>query len=134
MFQDDFADAARWLVEQRPGGWVTGGGGVLVIDDAGGCTVWFRPELTAPVIITYEATVLNRGGPHDRVSDLNCFWMATDPGMPDGSILAAAVQRSPLWAATAAAAATTTAVVAAVRLALVVAAPPAARLRRRVWG
>ena len=94
LYQDDFADTARWLVEQRPGGLVTGGDGVLVIDDAGGCTVWFRPELTAPVIITYEAAVLNRGGPHDRVSDLNCFWMATDPVMPDGSMLASAVKRS----------------------------------------
>jgi hypothetical protein len=94
LFQDDFVDTARWLVEQRPGGLVTGGGGVLVIDDAGGCTVWFRPELTAPVIITYEATMLNRGGPHDRVSDLNCFWMATDPAMPDGRMLATAVKRT----------------------------------------
>jgi hypothetical protein len=98
LFQDDFADTARWLVEQRPGGLVTGSDGVLVIDDAGGCTVWFRPELTAPVIITYEATVLNRGGPHSAgqqsVSDLNCFWMATDPVMPDGSMLAKAVKRT----------------------------------------
>ena len=94
LFQDDFADTARWLVEQRPGGTVTAHDGVLVIDDAGGCTVWFRPELTAPVIITYEATVLNRGGPHDRVSDLNSFWMATDPATPDGSLLAMAVKRS----------------------------------------
>jgi hypothetical protein len=94
LFQDDFAGTARWLVEQRPGGLVTVGYGVLVIDDAGGCTVWFRPELTAPVIITYEATVLNRGGPHDRVSDLNCFWMATDPATPDGSMLATPEKRT----------------------------------------
>jgi hypothetical protein len=94
LFQDDFADTKRWLVEQRPGGMVTGAGGALAIDDAGGCTVWFRSELTAPVVITYEATVLNRGGPHDRVSDLNCFWMATDPAAPDGSLLAATVPRT----------------------------------------
>jgi len=94
LHQDDFADTSRWLVEQRPGGWVTVRDGVLVVDDAGGCTVWFRPELTAPVIITYEATVLNRGGPHDRVSDLNCFWMASDPVAPDGSVLATTAQRS----------------------------------------
>ena len=94
LHQDDFADTSRWLVEQRPGGLVTVRDGVLIIDDASGCTVWFRPELTAPIIITYEATVLNRGGPHDRVSDLNCFWMATDPTAPDGSMLATTAQRS----------------------------------------
>ncbi len=86
LFQDEFADTSNWLVEQRPGGTVTVREGALVIDDAGGCTVWFRPELAAPVIITYEATVREGGGPHDRVSDLNCFWMATDPAAPDGSI------------------------------------------------
>ena len=35
LYQDDFADTARWLVEQRPGGLVSGSDGVLVIDDAG---------------------------------------------------------------------------------------------------
>ena len=98
LFADDFADTARWLVEQRPGGSVTAHDGALVIDDAGGCTVWFRPELAAPVIITYEATVLDRGGPHDRVSDLNCFWMAMDPAASDGSVPATAARRTGAFA------------------------------------
>ncbi len=67
-----------WLSKRKGGGW----------------TVWFRPELAAPVIIAYEATVLDRGGPHDRVSDLNCFWMATDPAAPDGSVLATTARRT----------------------------------------
>jgi hypothetical protein len=82
--RDDFAaDVGHWVVEQMPGGRVTIGGGALVIEDVGGCTVWWREKLTAPVIIRYEATVVNAGGPYDRVSDLNCFWMATDPRRPD---------------------------------------------------
>jgi len=72
-----------WAVEQMPGGEVTIGDGSLLIDDAEGCTVWWRQKLTAPVVIAYEATVLDAGGPHDRVSDLNCFWMATDPRHAD---------------------------------------------------
>ena len=28
------------------------------------------------------ATMIQRGGPNDRVSDLNCFWMATDARSP----------------------------------------------------
>lgn len=81
---DDFrADKGQWVVEQMPGGKVTIGGGALVIEDAGGCTVWWREKLKAPVVITYEATLISAGGPHDRVSDLNCFWMATNPRQAD---------------------------------------------------
>jgi hypothetical protein len=76
-------DASRWLVEQMPGGRVTTQGTVLVIDDAEGCTVWLREKLTAPVEIAYDVTVVSRGGPNDRVSDVNCFWMASDPRAPD---------------------------------------------------
>jgi hypothetical protein len=80
---DDFhTDAGRWVVEQMPGGRVTIGQAVLTIDDADGCTVWWRKKLTVPVVISYEATVVAESGPHDRVSDLNCFWMATDPRTP----------------------------------------------------
>lgn len=81
---DDFAsDRGQWAVEQMPGGQVTIKDGAMVIDDAGGCTAWWREKLTVPVVITYEATVLDQGGPHDRVSDLNCFWMAADPRTAD---------------------------------------------------
>ena len=34
-------------------------------------------------MIQYEATVVSAGGPNDRVSDLNSFWMATDPRTPE---------------------------------------------------
>lgn len=72
------ADLQFWAVEQQPGGTVTTRDGALVIEDAGGCTVWLRERLTAPVEISYEVTVVAKGGPRDRVSDLNCFWMARD--------------------------------------------------------
>lgn len=68
-------ELSRWVVEQQPGGTVTVKDGVMVIDDAGGCTVWWREKLKAPVKISYRARV----GGGERVSDLNCFWMATDP-------------------------------------------------------
>lgn len=72
----------RWVVEQMPGGHVSLRDGTLVIEDAAGCTVWWREELRAPVEIQYDVTVIARGGPHDRVSDVNCFWMAMDPRTP----------------------------------------------------
>lgn len=75
---------ADWVVEQRPGGTAELRDGVLVIDDKGGCTVWRKEPLRAPVRIRYLATV--RGKPEEgRVaSDLNCFWMATDPRVGEG--------------------------------------------------
>ena len=74
---------AAWHVEQMAGGEVVVRDGTLVIRDAAGATVWYREKLTAPVEITYDVTVVSRGGPFDRVSDLNCFWMASDPKAPD---------------------------------------------------
>lgn len=80
LFSDDFAHGLdRWVVEQQPGGKVTAENGVLLIEDTGGCTVWFREKLKSPVVISYTATLSAK----PRVSDLNCFWMATDPKHPD---------------------------------------------------
>ncbi|WP_415911001.1 DUF6250 domain-containing protein [Oleiharenicola sp. Vm1] len=87
---DDFSrDLSQWAVEQMPGGRVFIERGRLVIDDAAGCTVWFRAPLRAPVTIRYRATVSARS----RVSDLNCFWMASDPAHP-GALIANAARRT----------------------------------------
>lgn len=75
-------DVTQWVAEQMPGGTVTTKDGALLIEDTGGSTVWLRQKITAPVEITYDATVISAGGPHDRLSDLNCFWMAIDPSAP----------------------------------------------------
>lgn len=89
LYADDFRHGLDgWLVEmEKPvsgaGGTVTAGDGVLDIDVPAGATVWLRQELDGPVMIQYEATVVKAGGPNDRVSDLNSFWMATDPKSPE---------------------------------------------------
>ncbi len=84
IHQDDFdRDLSAWVVEQAPGGTTTILDGQLILDDANGCTVWFREKLTGSIRIEFEATLIQQGGPNDRVSDLNCFWMATDPAHPD---------------------------------------------------
>jgi hypothetical protein len=77
----------QWVPELEKGGTVTVSGGRMEIDVPGGCSVWFRPELTGPVLIEYDATMIKAGGPNDRVSDLNCFWMAQDSRSP-GDIFA----------------------------------------------
>ena len=92
---DEFSsDLHNWVIEQLPGGTVSVKSGSLIIEDAAGCTVWFRPKLLAPVEIAYEVTAVSRGGAHDRVSDVNCFWMATDPASPEGSPFAPGHGRS----------------------------------------
>lgn len=77
------SDLSGWRVEQVPGGSVRVVDGALVIEDRVGCSVWWKEKLTAPVEISYDVTVVDRGGPLDRVSDVNCFWMASDPAKPD---------------------------------------------------
>jgi len=51
----------------------------LDVNSKGGATVWFKPKLSGNIMIMYNVVVLDEGGPYDRVSDMNAFWMATDP-------------------------------------------------------
>ena len=51
----------------------------LILDTRGGVTVWLNKRLTGNIRIEYDRTVLMEGGANDRTSDLNQFWMATDP-------------------------------------------------------
>jgi rhamnogalacturonan endolyase len=53
--------------------------GKLVIDVAKGATVWLKKPLSGNILITYTQEVVMDHGPNDRLSDLNQFWMATDP-------------------------------------------------------
>lgn len=63
-------------------------GGMVDIDTPRGLTLWYPQPLTGPVRIGFEAMAVSAGGPNDQVSDLNAFWMATDPAAPDGSVFA----------------------------------------------
>jgi hypothetical protein len=79
LFSDDFRHGLKhWTVELEKAGVVKAGDGILSMDVPAGCTVWLRHELRGPVAIEYDATMVRRGGLNDRVSDLNCFWMASD--------------------------------------------------------
>lgn len=83
LFRDDFRNGMNnWVPELQAGGTVEVEDGRMIIDVPAGCTVWFTPLIEGPVMIEYEATVIDAGGPNDRVSDLNCFWMASDSRSP----------------------------------------------------
>ena len=81
LHADDFRHGLdQWALEAEKPAKVGVQGGVLDIDAPAGLTLWFRPELIGPVMIRYEAQAVSAGGLHDRVSDLNAFWMARDAG------------------------------------------------------
>jgi hypothetical protein len=84
LYSDDFThELISWKIEMERPGRISAKAGVLDIDVPAGVTVWFQQKLEGPVMIQYQATIVSAGGPNDRVSDLNCFWMATDPKSPD---------------------------------------------------
>jgi hypothetical protein len=81
LHQDDFRDGlSQWHIELERPGRITAQMGVLEIDVPGGATLWFKQPLQSPVAIEFEATAVKARGRNDRVSDLNCFWMANDGG------------------------------------------------------
>ncbi|OYQ32876.1 Tat pathway signal sequence domain protein [Niveispirillum lacus] len=89
LHADHFWDGlGQWLLQAHRPGRVTAAGGVLDIDVPAGTSLWFRPRLSGPVAIRYEVLMVAEGGPNDRLSDMNAFWMANDPAAPDGDALA----------------------------------------------
>jgi len=60
--------------------------GKLDVISSVGATVWFKTKLSGNLMITYNVTLIDAGGVNDRVSDMNAFWMATDPANPNGMI------------------------------------------------
>ena len=82
LFSEEFRNLSQWTAELEKPGHVEARDGTATIDVPAGCTLWFRPELAGAVMIEYKARMVRNGGPNDRVSDLNAFWMATDARSP----------------------------------------------------
>jgi hypothetical protein len=84
LVEDDFRHGTgNLLVESEQGGRVEAKDGTLTIDVPRGCTVWLTTLMEGEVMIEYTITAVSAGGPNDRVSDVNCFWMARDARNPD---------------------------------------------------
>lgn len=72
-----------WKVEsESPDYSVTFRGDTAEIVAPKGLTLWRKEKMSGKVTIEYDACVVveNEG---DRLSDLNCFWMASDPKYPN---------------------------------------------------
>lgn len=83
LHEDDFNDTSleNWVVEvEKPDQSVVEiREGQLNIDVGGGTTIWFKHKLQGNILVEYDVVVISDGGKNDRVSDLNQFWMASDP-------------------------------------------------------
>ena len=86
----------RWYVEsESPDYKVSVDKGTVEILSPKGLTMWFRKEMKGNIVIEYDARVMEeREG--DRLSDLNCFWMASDP--EEGSVFARSSERNGVFA------------------------------------
>lgn len=85
LFSDDFAgkeSAGNYIIEKnsKDTNAVQFMGEQLQLDSEGGLTVWYREKLKGDIRISFDRMVVMEAGPHDRLSDLNQFWMANDPG------------------------------------------------------
>lgn len=85
LYSEDFnGDLSKWISQfEKPNSTIQIKDGMMDVDSERGCTVWFDEKLEGPLVIEYDAIVIDKGGKHDRVSDLNCFWMASDPKNPN---------------------------------------------------
>ena len=61
-----------------------------------GLTLWYRQPMSVPFTIEYEAMVVVRDST-DRLSDLNCFWLATDPTVSDGNVFTRMAERKGIF-------------------------------------
>ena len=100
IFSDDFTqplDPRTWIaeIEPKPGGNSSvytlpaptfpgaSPSGALILDTRGGVTVWLNRRLTGDLRIEFDREVLLDTGRNDRLSDMNVFWMASDPKNTD---------------------------------------------------
>lgn len=80
IYSDNFDNAlSDWVAEQDNGSKVSIINGAMDIDANAGSTIWLNKSINAPMMIEYDATIIDSGGKNDRVADLNCFWLASDP-------------------------------------------------------
>jgi rhamnogalacturonan endolyase len=84
IFHDDFSSTQisnEWIIEKplNENDACSIVNAQLQLNSEGGVTVWYKHELTGNILIEYDRKIVMEGGSHDRLSDLNQFWMATDP-------------------------------------------------------
>lgn len=73
-----------WRVESEATDYsVTFRGDTCELNAPKGLTLWRKQPMTAKSVVEYDAMVVDEGREGDRISDLNCFWLASDPKHKD---------------------------------------------------
>ena len=73
-----------WQVEsESPKYQVTFSGDTCEILSPQGLTLWRKQKMQQGTTVEYDACVVDEGKPGDRLSDLNAFWLASDPHAKD---------------------------------------------------
>lgn len=57
-------------------------GGQLHLQAPKGATLWYDRRFQGNIFFEFESCIVNDGCGFDRLSDMNCFWMAVDPAHP----------------------------------------------------
>lgn len=71
-----------WILESEGPCKVTFQGDTAEFVAPKGLSVWRKEKMSGRTVIEYDAQVVTENS-DDRLSDLNCFWMASDPSAPD---------------------------------------------------
>ena len=73
-----------WRVEsEAPDCQVSFSGDTCEILSPKGLTLWRKEKMKAGMTVEYDACVVDEGRDGDRLSDMNCFWLASDPKAKD---------------------------------------------------
>jgi len=73
-----------WRVEsEAPDYQVSFRGDTCEILSPKGLTLWRKEKIRQGMTVEYDACVVDEGKAGDRLSDMNCFWMASDPKAKD---------------------------------------------------
>lgn|SRR5690606_533236 len=88
VYQKPFTDQSLekdWIFEntQDSGSGLTTKNNKVYINVPNGATLWLHKKLSGNMLIEYQRKVIVEEGKNDRLSDLNQFWMATDPNNPN---------------------------------------------------
>ena len=90
--QHDFS--RHWTIEsESPDSRLRFFGDTLEVISPKGLTLWRNERMSGRTVIEYDACLMDQQQEGDRVSDLNCFWMASDPSVADGSVFTRLSQR-----------------------------------------
>ncbi len=74
---------SKWIVEdQTQEVKITLDGESMDVVAERGLTLWYDKKFKGDYQISYSVKFVMEGGAHDRLSDLNCFWGASDPESP----------------------------------------------------